>query len=279
MIPAGAGQIPVDGHELAERVADSIRDSLHLRASDVAVTAEMSAPEAVDFLNLDLSGSVIDNSYLSRTSISLRPPRSTAGGTPAELRSFTLAGRPVTAFGAPVSVQMEAQHVPATWLPDSSGQLWLAFRDERPTTGSASGRAVVEGEVAAVSAAATTVAAEVGKKKGVTIKDVKVTPRTTGPNRWSVDLEAKVTKGIASANVTGHAQIRLDDDLVVHVEELTAKAGGMIGKLAGGIIESMLGRYRNRTIDLKKQTFAGAHVTAVDVELADRFKVTATLGS
>lgn len=279
MIPAGAGQIPVDGDELAERIAASLRDALHLRSNDVSVTAQMGAPDAVDRLEVDLSGSVVDDRYLSRTSISLRPPRSTAGGVPTELQSLTLTGRPVTAFGAPVSVQMEAHQVPATWLHDDSGQLWLAFRDEPSTNGSTSGHAVVEGDVAAVSAAATTVAAEVGRKKGVTIKDVKVTPRTAGPNRWSVDLEAKVTKGIASANVTGHAEIRLDDDMVVHVEDLTAKAGGMIGKLASGIIESMLGRYRNRTIDLKKQTFAGAHVTAVDVELAERFKVTATLGS
>jgi len=279
MIPAGAAQIPVDGDELAQRVAGSLRDALHLRETDVAVTADMTAPEAVNHLSVDLSGSVIDNRYLSRSAISLRPPRSTAGGVSTELRSLALTGRPVVAFGAPISVQLDAQQVPATWLHDDSGQLWLAFRDERPADGTTTGRAVIEGEVAAVSAAATAVAAEVGKKKGVTVKDVKVTPRTTGENRWSVDVTAKVTKGFASANVTANTKLRLDDDMVVHVEELTAKAGGVIGALAGGIIESVLGRYRNRSIDLKKQTFAGARVTAIDVDLAERFRVTATLGS
>lgn len=279
MIPAGDAHIPADGDELADRVARSLRDTLSLREADVAVTAEMSAPEAVKQLAVDLSGSVIDKRHLSRSGISLRPPRSTAGGVATELGSLALTGRPVVAFGAPILVQLDAQQVPATWLHDDAGKLWLAFRDERPTGGTTTGRAVIEGEVAAVNAAAGTVAAEVGRKKGITVKDVKVTPRTTGPNRWSVDLAAKVTKGFASANVTGHAKVRLDDDLVVHVEELTAKAGGVIGALAGGIIESMLGRYRNRSIDLKKQTFAGAHVTGLDVDLAERFRVTATLGS
>lgn len=279
MIPAGAAQIPVDGDELAERVAGSLRDALHLRESDVTVTARMSAPDTVDHLALDLSGSVIDDRYLSRSAISLRPPRSTAGGVAAELESFALTGRPVVAFGAPISVQLDAQQVPATWLRDDSGQLWLAFRDERPSDGATSGRAVVEGEVAAVNAAAGTVAAEVARRKGVAVKDVKVTPRAIGPNRWSVDLTARATKGFASANVTAHAKVRLDDDLVVRVEELTAEVGGVLGKLVQPVVESVLGRYRDRAIDLKKQTFAGAHVTGIDVDLAERFRVTATLGS
>jgi hypothetical protein len=278
MIPVGAAEIPVDGDELAQRVAVSLRDALHLRESDVAATARMTAPGAVDELAVDLSGSVIDNRYLSRSSISLRPPRSTAGGVPTELGSLSVAGDPVVVFGAPLSVRLDAHRVPATWLHDDSGQLWLAFRDERPSDGATDGRAVVEGEVAAVTAAAGTVAAEMGRQKGVTVKDVTITPRTTGPNRWSLDVTAKVTKGL-SANVTALAKVRLDDDLVLHVEELTAKVGGLLGPLAGGMIESMLGRYRDRTVDLKKLSFAGARVTALDVTLAERFRIAATLGS
>lgn len=279
MIPAGAAQIPVDGDELAGRVARSLRDALHLRDSDVAVTAQMSAPGAVDHLGVDLSGSVIDNRYLSRSAISLRPPRSTAGGVATELGTLELTGRPVVAFGAPIVVQLDAQHVPATWLHDDSGQLWLAFRDEPASGGATTGRAVVEGDVAAVSTAAGTVAAELAQRMGATVRDVKVAPRATGPNRWRLDLAARVSKGFASANVTGHAEVTLDDDLVLRVEELAARAGGILGSLAQGFIESALGRYRDRAVDLKELTFAGAHVTGLDVDLGERFRVTATLGS
>jgi hypothetical protein len=278
MIPVGAAQIPVDGDELAERVAGSLRDALHLRESDVAVTAEMTAPDAVETLSVDLSGSVVDNRYLSRSSISLRPPRSTTGGVATEVGSLTVAGHPVNVLGAPISVQLDAQRVPATWLHDDSGQLWLAFRDEHPSEGATTGRAVIEGEVAAVNAAAGTVAAELARQKGVTVTDVRVTPRNAGPNRWSFDVAARVTKGL-SANVTAQATVRLDDDLVVHVEELSAKVGGLLGSIARGMIEPILDRYRNRAIDLKKQTFAGARVTGLDVDLAERFRVAATLGA
>ncbi|GAA4287565.1 hypothetical protein [Georgenia daeguensis] len=278
MIPAGAAQIPADGDELAGRVARSLRDALHL-GTGVAVTAAMSAPGAVDHLSIDLSGSVIDNRYLSRSAISLRPPRSTAGGVATELGSLTLTGRPVVAFGAPIFGQLDAQHVPATWLHDDSGQLWLAFRDERAAGGPTAGRAVVEGEVAAVSTAAGTVAAELAQQMGVAVRDVRVTPLATGPNRWRFDLAARVSKGFASTNVTGHAQVSLDDNLVVRVEELTARAGGLLGSLAQGMIESHLGRYRDRAFNLKELTFAGARVTGLDVELAERFRVTVTLGS
>lgn len=278
MIPAGAAQIPVDGDELAGRVARSLRDALHL-GSGVDVTARMSGPGAVEHLGIDLSGSAIDNRYLSRSAISLRPPRSTAGGVATEVGTLNVTGRPVVAFGAPVHVQLDAQHVPATWLHDDSGQLWLAFRDEHATGGATAGRAVVEGEVAAVSTAAATVAAELAQQKGVTVRDVKVVPRTTGPSRWRVDLAARVSRGFASATVTGHAEIGLDDDLVLRVEALDARAGGILGALAQGMIESQLGRYRNLAFDLKQLSFAGAHVTALDVDLSERFRVTATLGS
>jgi hypothetical protein len=277
MIPAGAAQIPVDGDELAGRVTRSLKDALHL--TDVAVAAQMSAPAAVEHLGIDLSGSVIDNRYLSRSAISLRPPRSTAGGVTTEIGTLDLTGRPVVAFGAPVFVQLDAQHVPATWLHDDSGQLWLAFRDEPASGGATAGRAVIEGEVAAVSTAAGTVAAELAQQMGAAVRDVRVAPRATGPNRWRFDLAAKVSKGFASANVTGHAEVSLDDDLVVRVEELTARAGGILGSLAQGFIESALGRYRNRAVDLKELSFAGARVTGLDVDLGERFRVTVTLRS
>lgn len=277
MIPVGAGPIPVDGDELARGVSRSLGDALHL-GSDVAVTARMSGPGAVDQLGIDISGHAI-NRFLSGSAISLRPPRSTAGGVATELGRFELTGQPVVAFGAPIHVRLDAQHVPATWLHDDSGQLWLAFRDERISGGAPAGRAVVEGDVAAVSTAAATVAAELAQHKGVTVRDVRVVPRATGPNRWRLDLAARASKGFASANVTGHAEISLGDDLVTRVEELDVRAGGILGALARGFVEPALSRFRHRSFDLKELTFAGAHVTGLVVELGERFRVTATLGS
>lgn len=279
MIPVGKADIPANGDELAQRVAQSLTQSLHLREDDVAVAATMAAPDAVARLSVDVSGSVIDNRHLSGSAISLRPPASTAGGVPTTLESLTVSGRPVVVFGAPVDVQLDAEHVPAAWLHDDGGLLWLAFRDERSTSGTTAGRAVVAGDVAALDGAVGAVAAEVGRQRGVTVKDVRVRPRTVGHNRWSVDIAARVAKGFASSNVTARVLVRLDDDLVLHVDELTAQAGGILGALAGGIIESVLGRYRNMSLPLAEQTFAGARLTAVHVELDERFTITATLGS
>ncbi|MPV37325.1 hypothetical protein [Georgenia subflava] len=279
MIPVGSADIPADGDELAHRVAHALTESLHLQPENVAVSAELPSQERVTRLAVDLSGGVIDNRYLSGSAISLRPPASTTGGVPATLESGTLTGRPLVVFGAPVELQLDVEHVPAAWLHDDGDRLWLAFRDERSTSGATAGRAVVEGDVAALSEAVGTAAAAVGRQKGVSVKDVQVRPRTVGPNRWSVDIAARVTKGFASSNVTARAEVRLDEALVLHVDELTAQAGGIIGALAGGIIESVLGRYRNRSFPLTEQTFAGARLTSLDVELGERFTITATLGS
>jgi hypothetical protein len=131
-----------------------------------------------------------------------------------------------------------------------------------------------------VAAGVVVAATEVARQKGVGLRDVRVVPSTAGRNHVRVDVEATVTKSILRSRVTAYVEIEVDADLVLHVRALDASVSGFAGPMAKPVIDRQLGPWRNRTVPLREQTFAGAHLTSfeLDVDPAGPFRVAATLG-
>ena len=280
MIPVGAGPVPGSAAELAQRATAALVEAMKLGPEHVTVEAEMSGEESVDRLAIDLSHTVLDARHLTPDASSWRPPTSSQGGAPVTVRSLRVTGLPVVVFGAPVSAQFEAANVPAAWARDGQARLWLAFQDASSSAAPASGRALIEGDVAAAAAAGAAMASEVASQKGVSLRDVRIVPTSAGRNRVRVDIQAKASKGFLSSQVTAYAEVRVDDALVLHVDALHAEAGGFIGKMAGGVIEKYLRAWQHRQIPLTRESFAGARLTGleIDVDVNGPFRVAATLG-
>lgn len=275
MIPVGVTAIPTQGAELAARVAASLREALDLREEHVRVEAGISAPEQVDHLRIDLTHAVVDRHHLA-----VRPwrPPAPRGGVAATVTSLAVTGAPLVLFGASVAVDLEAGNVPARWVHDEQSRLWLVFTEETSPAGPARGRLAITGDVAALTAAVEQVAGELARSKGLTLRELSVVPRTVGPDRWQVEVRATVTKGFVSSRVSADAQVHLDPALVLHVEQVDVRAGGMLGKIAEGLAEGYLRRVRGRRIPLGARPVAGARLTSLDVDLDGRFHLAATLG-
>ena len=279
MIPVGAGPVPHDAADLRARVARSVAEALSFSPQHVAVDAEMSAVEVVDRLALDLSGCVIDARYLSPSVQPWNAPAST-GGSSTTVRVLRLVARPLVFFGAPVTAEAEAVNVPAAWTADAADRLWLAFRDDASPLGPTAGRVLVEGGVQGVAAGVVVAATEVARQKGVGLRDVRVTTSSAGRNHVRVDLDATVTKSFFKSPVRAFAEIEIDADLVLHVRGLDASVSGFAGSIAKPMIDRYLTPWRNRSVPLREQTFAGAHLTslALDVDPGGLFRLAATVG-
>ncbi|MFD1504903.1 hypothetical protein FE374_11165 [Georgenia yuyongxinii] len=277
MIPVGAGPVPISAAELARRVTAALVETLTLSPEHVNVEAEMSATGDVDRLSIDLSHTVLDARHLAPSARSWRPPAANQGDAPVTVRSLRSTGLPLVAFGTPVTAQLEAQNVPATWARDGQARLWLAFTDTSSPDAPASGRALLEGDVAAASAV---IATELARQQGISFSNVRIVPTSAGHNQVRVDVQATAAKGFMKGQITAHVDVRVDDALVLHVEALHAKAGGLIGALAENFIKKRLEPWQNKQIPLTRESFAGARLTdlEIDVDVTGLFRVAATLG-
>ena len=277
MFPLGPGPLPTDGAGVAARLAGELARRLRLPAEHVVVDATAAAPERVDRLVVDLSGSSVDVTDLTA------PP---GGGAPGSLQSeattvvgaLTLLASPAVLLGAPVSARFDAVDVPAAWQREPDGALWLVPSEEAPAGAPMSARAVVEGDVQQVTRAVAAAAAEVGRQRGVTVRDLRITPTMLGRNHVRVDVQATVSKSIMSSKVTAVAEVRVDEALVAHVDTLEASVGGFLRSIAQPVIERQLAPWRGRSEPLAAHTFAGARLgaLAIDLDPAGSFRITAT---
>ena len=266
MIPFGPGPLPTDSAELVERLTRQLADRLRMRPEQVVVDGELATPAAVERLHLDLSGQSVD------VDLDGFDPRKTLGApdhltdeSPTHVRTASMTGEPVRVMGAPVSVRVDATQVPATWQRGDDGALWLTPRDEASPEGPMTARVVARGDVQAATRAAVTAAQEVARQRGVTLRELQITPTTLGRNHIRVDVLATVAKSILSSKVTARVEVQVDEALVVHVRTLDASVGGFLKSIAQPVIDRKLAPWRGRSVPLAEGTFAGARLRSFDL--------------
>ena len=121
MLPFSPGPVPTTDVELATRLRAGLLQLLRPRAAErVVVSATDATAEYIGAVSIDLSGAEAEP-------VAGEVPA--AGGTPVTVDRVSLVADPLTVRGVRGQVRGALHRVPAAWVTDGAGVLWLLPRE------------------------------------------------------------------------------------------------------------------------------------------------------
>ncbi len=272
MIPLGAGDIPTNGAEAAERVAAAIGTIINASGKvRPATKCEMVSPDTITSLNIDLTGV---ESAATRTE---RPSSLTTLG-PVHLENLIVGGDPVPVYGAPVTLKISGNNLPMGWARDDRGNLWLVPADKRGAQGDASGSFELAAQIVQIEQAARKVVGQLAEANGAKLKDLSIRIESAGPRSLAVRADIAAAKFMMTAKVHAIAEVSLDDEMNLNIGNLEVSGDGAAGSMVANMLADKLTAFRGRRIALGQYMFAGAALEDVKLEVNDRVRITASFG-
>lgn len=272
MIPLGAGDIPVTGAELAERVATTLGTMIQAKGNARPnVDCQMTSPEMLERLTIDLTGVESGAGRLQK------PASFTQLGT-AVLQNFSLGGNPVILHGAPVKLTTEGRHLPMSWNRDDHGNLWLTPSRQETEAGRPSGYMELAAEVSQVEAALRSAVAAMAETQGAKLKDLRLQLQSAGPRSLVIKADVAASKFMMTAKLQAIAEAAIDDNMNLRINQLDVTGDGAAGSMVANMLEDKLAGARGRQFALGEFMFAGAALEDVHLEVDNNVKLVAKFG-
>ena len=274
MLPFSPGPVPTTDTELTTRLQAGLVQLLRPRAAEtVLVSATGASAEHVDAVRIDLSGAETDP-------VAGEVPK--AGGTPVSVDRVQLVADPLNVRDVRAQVRGELRRVPAAWVADGAGILWLVPQEDgRPAgaAGSAEGEVEVAAQVADLEAGALSLGRPLLAERGFTLTAVQLQVHATGSSRAEVHLRAQVRRGLLSATVEGRGTASVDEALVLTLSGLKVSSANPLVSMGLAMVARHLQAWEGRRIDLGGSLIGGLRVRQVAVHsTGGRVAVSAQVG-
>ena len=272
MIPLGQGEIPSSAEELQNRVQTALGQMIS-DGSRPAVTCAMSTPGNVEAISIDLTGTEVTDSKVSK------PTGFTSLGA-TTLGQFALSGQPARIYGTPVNVKLQSRNMPMQWMIDDRANLWFTINHQQKESAVGfGGNLDISLETADLEKAVTAVVAELAQKNGAKLKSLQL--RVTATDNSQINIQASVAASkfmmTARLQAVAHAVLAPNLDLTVRDIQLTGEdsAGAMVASMLAGKV----GEFKGKTIPLGQYVFAGASIRNITIQGGDTLRVTGEFGS
>lgn len=259
MLPFSPGPVPTTDAELTDRLRAGLVQLLRPDAADrVRVRATGATAEHIEAVHIDLSGAGADP---------LAGEVPTTGGTPVTVDRLTLSGDPLTVRGVRAQVSGELNRIPAAWVTDGAGLLWLVPQEDgRPAGGTdTSGEVEVAAQVTDLEAGVLAIGRPLLAERGFTLTGVQLQVEATGTSRAEVRVRAQVRRGILSATVDGRGTASVDENLVLTLKDLHVSSANPLVSMGLSMVGRHLQAWEGRRIELGGYLVGGLRVTQVAV--------------
>jgi hypothetical protein len=107
-----------------------------------------------------------------------------------------------------------------------------------------------------------------GKEHGVTIKDIQVDLKASGPRSVSADVRVKASKLLMSGVVHVRGRADVDDDLVATLSDLSVEGEGVIGTMAAAFLNGRVSKFEGKKVPL--MTFSLGDVALRDLKISTK---------
>ncbi|WP_148239405.1 hypothetical protein [Ruania zhangjianzhongii] len=242
MLPFSPGPVPTTDAELSQRLTEGLVQLLRPRAAaGVAVSASGATAEHIDAVSIDLSGAEIDP-------IPSEIPA--AGGTPVTVDQVSVLADPLTAGGVRAQVRGELRRVPAAWVSDGAGILWLVPQPGGGAGGGPDGEVSVAAQIADLEAGVLAIGGPMLAERGFTLTGVQLQVEAAGTSRAEVRVRASVRRGILSATVEGRGTATVDEALVLTLTDLSVSSANRLVSMGLAMVARHLQAWEGRRIEL-----------------------------
>ena len=266
MFPLAGDDFPTSSDELRSAIEDAIRDVFSLpRKAGVSVKGGK-FPDLKQ-VTIDLSG--------AKLSATEPPPKPVGVGKRQPgptVETLEVIGHPILYEQTKLELDLHASGLRFDFDRDKRGNplLVLAAADEGEVNA-----AVKKKDIDALLLSVASIAA---KDQGVTIQDVEVDLRSTGPRSVSADVRVKAKKMMMSSvlNLSGSADV--DDELNATLSDLNVSGEGLIGGAAAGFLKKHVKAYDGKRIPLMAFSLGDVTLRDLQIELNGTLQVSAKFG-
>lgn len=195
--------------------------------------------------------------------------------TPGIARRVLIHASPITVQHLPVTVRLDAEALPFTWITTTDDRWGIEVADDAARGASGTARVAVAQDRLAPAAAAAVAAAE--DALGVTITVGDVTVSSDGPRHALLRAQAHVKKGLLGAPVTALAEIDLDDNAVLTVRTLKLSSSNPLAAALIATVSSQIRNYEGKSIAINDALPAGLTLADARIEAGREIVVTASV--
>jgi hypothetical protein len=265
MFPLYQEKFPQTTLGLVETVTASLRAALQIPGNPVLIR-EIRYPDLAE-ITIDLSGSQL------RTNAP-RPSLPAGSGTPAlTARQFTLKALPLSIGDASLYLTVDANGVVLHRNRDDAGNLFLQL--QRADNGRvALGMRKRDLEILIDKVAKT----EAGKQ-GVAIEHLQLNLTSRDSRSIGVEVRVQARKLFIRALVRIAGVLKIDEELVARISNLTCTGDGAIATVACGVLAPHLQALQNSSFPLLALPLGEAKLHDINLSVTDGIEATAEFGA
>lgn len=262
MIPIATSSVPPSSAELTRAIEDGFQ---RFGLAPVKAKAEGELPN-LQRLEVDLS-----NAAATRAT---RLPQPGAAGTESVVaQHFALAANPLLLEEMPVQLQIRAEDAGFGLAPADGAASFLALQRAR------AGVIEVQIQAADLEGLIARIGSQEAGQHGVTIKEVKLDIQSTSPRDLTVRVDVGIKMMMFTAPLSLTGKIRIDDELNLHLSNLTIEGSGMAANIARGFAQPHLERAQSTPIALSVFSLGSVKLRDVECSGGRTLAVRAKFGS
>ncbi len=265
MFPLYQQKLPQTTLGLVQTLTASLRGALQIPGNPVLIR-EINYPELAE-IAIDLSGSKVRMN-------APRPSPPEGRGKPAlTAQQFTLKALPLSIDDAALYVTIDASGIVLHRNIDDAGNLFLQLQRAD------NGRVAIAIRQRDLEILTDKIVKIEAGKQGVAIEQMQLNLTSRGSRSLGVEIRLQARKLFARALVRIAGVLKIDDQLVARVSNLTCNGDGMIGTLACSILAPHMQALQKRSIPLLALSFGEVKIHDINLSVGDGIEITAEFGS
>ena len=265
MFPLYQTKMPQTTLGLVETITASLRGALQIPGNPVLIR-EIKYPELAE-ISIELSGSQL------RTNAPPPLPPQGSGKPALTVQQFTLKALPVSIYEAPFYLTIDANGVVLHRIRDESGNLFLQL--QRAETG----RVAIGIRQRDLEKLIDKIVKTEAGKQGVAIEHMQLNLTSRGPRSIALEIRVQARKLFIRAFVRISGVLKIDDQFVARITNLTCNGEGAAGAIACSALAPNLQALQNQNLRLLELPLGETSLHDINLSVTDGIEVTADFGA
>jgi hypothetical protein len=267
VFPLAGKTFPTTADELEAAIRDALAEVLTLPKPASAVAVD--APKYPEVKKLAVN---LDGASVSATEPPPKPKPTGKREPGVRVARLDVSGHPIKYENSKLDMELTAKDVSFEVAKDKKGNPLAVLSD------AAEGSVDAKISKADIKAIAMNVGGAAAKQQGVTLQDVDIDLKSTGPRSVAADVRVKAKKMVMSGVLHVKGRLDVDDELNATVSDLSCEGEGVIGSMAAGVVQGFLKKYNGQQVSLLAFSLGDVTLRDLKIDAKNGLHVTAKFG-
>ena len=269
MFPLAGKTFPTSPEDLETAINDALSDVFSVNGKKSPVTVDGAKLPSIKTVRINL-----DDATVSATKPPPKPiPTGKSRQPGPSVEKLDLSAQPIHYEKANLNLKLNATGLKFDFDKDKKGNPLLVLTDAK--TGKVDAR-ISKNDIEFLVKEAATLAA---RQQGITIQDLDLDLKSSGPRSVSAEVRVKAKKLMMSGTINITGDLAIDDDLNATISNLSASGEGIVGAAAAGIVQKKIKPYNGTTVPLMTFSLGDLSLRDLKIDLKQDLHITASFGT